>query len=167
MNNKAILTQAPIECPEKTVLPEWIDYNGHMNMAYYHVVFDQCLDYVFDLLGVGADYVRDQGSSMFSREVHVNYLAEAIEGQTLLVTFALLDHDSKRLHFLEQMYSKDSKELLATSEQLALHVNMAQRKSAPFPPEIRGQLEALADAHKTLPFPQAAGRTIGIRRSPR
>ncbi len=165
MDNNTILTQAPIECPEKTVLPEWIDYNGHMNMAYYHVVFDQSLDHVFDLLGVGADYVREQGSSMFSREVHVNYLAEAVARQTLFVTFALLDYDSKRLHFLEQMFSKDGHELLATSEQLAIHVDMAQRKSAPFPPEIRGRLEALAQAHKSLPFPQAAGRTIGIRRS--
>jgi len=62
---------APIICPRRKVLPEWIDYNGHLNMAYYHVIFDKALDEVFDQLGIGVEYVRNDGGTSFTMEVHV------------------------------------------------------------------------------------------------
>ena len=82
----------------------WIDYNGHMNMAFYNLVFDQCLDFVFDQLGIGAAYVKTEGGSCFTREIHVNYLAELSLGDPIRVTFQLLDWDAKRLHYFEEMY---------------------------------------------------------------
>ena len=118
------MSSTPIVCPPNSVQEAWIDYNGHMNMAFYNLVFDQALDFVFDELGVGADYVKNRGGSCFTREIHVNYLAELSLGEPIRVTFQLLDWDAKRLHFFEEMYHADAGYLAATSEQLALHVDM-------------------------------------------
>lgn len=164
MNQQHPLDQSPIACPDQQVLRDWIDYNGHMNMAYYHVVFDQSLDYVFDALGIGAAYVQSDQCSMFSREVHVNYLAEATLDQHLQVTWQLLDFDAKRLHFFQHMRDAQTGAVLATSEQLAMHVDMNSRRTAPFPEPVTLQLRALEQRHRSLATPPEAGRSIGIRR---
>lgn len=153
---------APIVCPPNAVQEAWIDYNGHMNMAFYNLVFDQCLDFVFDELGIGAEYVKTGGGSCFTREIHVNYLRELSLGDPLRVTFQLLDWDIKRLHFFEQMYHAEAGYLAATSEQLALHVDMQTRRTAPFPDEIRARLAALMESHRALGRPEQVGHVIGI-----
>jgi len=158
--------EAPIACPPRKVEKQWIDYNGHMNVAYYVLLFDQCLDYVYNLLGIGEDYVRTQGGSCFTREIQVNYLSELTLGDPVVVEFQLLDWDEKRLHFLETMRHADQGYLAATAEQLALHVDMTNRRTAPFPDAIQQRLTALMDAHSTLAKPDEVGQTIGIRRNP-
>jgi acyl-CoA thioester hydrolase len=161
------MTTAPIECPAQTVEDGWIDYNGHMNMAFYNLAFDRAVDHVYDRLGIGADYVRLRGGSCFTREVHVNYLRELSAGDPIRVTFQLLDWDAKRLHFFEEMYHADQGYLAATSEQLALHVSMTSRSTHPFPQDIQAHLEELMSAHSQLQTPARVGRVMGIRRSSR
>jgi acyl-CoA thioester hydrolase len=156
---------SPVTCPEQRVEPAWIDYNGHLNMAFYHVLFDRALDHVYDLLGVGADYTRSGAGSCFTLEVHVNYLNELVQGDPVHITFQLLDHDSKRLHFYEEMFHGRTGELAATSEQLALHVDMGSRRSAPFPERIQNRIERLMRAHTQLPTPERVGQRMGIRRA--
>ena len=85
---------APFVSSGMKVEPAWIDYNGHLNMAYYNVLFDRAVDEVFELLGCGADYVK-KGFSTFTAEVHVRYLRELKEGDPVRVTFQLLDYDCK------------------------------------------------------------------------
>ena len=106
-------------CPERRVESAWIDYNGHMNMAYYHVLFDQALDHVFDDLGVGAAYVASGAGSCFTAEVHVAYLDELSEADPVRVSYQLLDWDEKRLHLFAEMHHATAGYLAATSEQLA------------------------------------------------
>ena len=130
------MQETPIVCPQKIVDPAWIDYNGHMNMAYYNLIFDKCLDYVYDNIGIGAAYTQKAGGSCFTLEVHVNYLRELVLGDPVKVTFQLLDWDAKRLHYFEEMYHAEKGYLAATSEQLALHVDMESRRSAEFPDHI-------------------------------
>lgn len=157
---------SPIVCPRQQIEKAWIDYNGHMNMAFYNVVFDRGLDHVYDRLGVGENYVASGGGSCFTMEVHVNYLQELVFGDPVTVTFQLLDRDAKRLHFFEHMYHAEQGYLAATSEQLALHVDMAARRSAPFPDDVMARLDRLMACHAGLPRPEQAGRAIGIRRRP-
>jgi len=154
-----------ITCPIQTVEPGWIDYNGHMNMAFYNLAFDRALDHVYDQLGIGADYVRSGGGSCFTAEIHVNYLQELMLGDPLRVTYQLLDIDAKRLHFFESMYHADTGFLAATSEQLALHVDMTSRRTAPFPELVQSRLTQLWSSHRELERPPQAGRVIGIRRT--
>jgi acyl-CoA thioester hydrolase len=155
---------APIVCPDQSVEPEWIDYNGHMNMAYYNLAFDRALDHVYDRLGIGVEYVRTQGGSCFTAEIHVNYLRELLQGDPIRVTFQLLDCDAKRLHFFESMYHATEGYLAATSEQLALHVDMTSRRASPLPEGVQKALAELMTAHAQLPRPPQAGRSIGIKR---
>ena len=156
---------SPILCPATQVEPQWIDYNGHMNMAYYHLVFDQGVDFAYDKLGVGADYLA-QGGSCFTREVHVHYLSELALGEPIQVTWQLLDWDAKRLHFFEQMYrgTPDAANLVATSEQMALHVDMQTRRTAAFPAFIQVKLEKMMASHQALERPPQVGTLMQIKR---
>jgi len=153
---------APLICPQRTVERAWIDYNGHMNMAYYNVVFDQALDHVFDRLGIGADYVNAGRGSVFTAEIHVTYLRELKLGDPLLVTFQLLDWDDKRIHYFEEMSHARDGYLAATSEQIGLHVDLTTRKAAPFPIDVQPRIDALMRAHRELPRSDRVGHVMGV-----
>ena len=122
---------APFVSSVMKVEPAWIDYNGHLNMAYYNVLFDRAVDEVFELLGCGADYVKQQQKSFFTAEVHVRYLRELAAGDPVRMTVQLLDHDPKRLHYFEQLFHAREGWVSATSENMSLHVDMTERKAAP------------------------------------
>lgn len=158
------MSVTPIVCPDQRVEAAWIDYNGHMNMAFYNLAFDRALDHVYDQLGIGAEYVRTGGGSCFTAEIHVNYVQELLLDDPIRVTFQLLDWDAKRLHFFEAMYHAEQGYLAATSEQLALHVDMTSRRTAQFPDTVQTRLSALMQDHARLERPAQVGRVIGIRR---
>ncbi len=153
---------APVVCPPQTVIKDWIDYNGHLNMAFYNVIFDKGVDHVYDYLGIGADYALSGIGSCFTLEVHVHYIQELSLDDTVEVHFQLLDFDSKRIHFFEQMYHQSQGYLAATSEQIGLHVDMASRRAAPFPDEVLSKLANLQAQHAKLAIPPQVGHVIGI-----
>jgi acyl-CoA thioester hydrolase len=142
---------------------DWIDYNGHLNMAYYNVIFDRGADDAFDTLGLGAAYARERRHTTYTAEVHVCYVRELHLGDGVRVTFQLLDHDEKRLHAYQEIRHRDGW-LAATSESLTLHVDMSGPKVAPFPADILARMVAMREAHAGLPAPERAGRSIAIRR---
>lgn len=141
----------------------WIDYNGHLNMAYYNVIFDRCADQALAALGMGLDYVQDRKLTIYTAEVHICYVRELHLGDTVTVSFQLIDHDEKRLHAYQEIHHGDGW-LAATSETMSLHIDMSGPKVAPFPPEIMENVEAMRALHATLPRPQRIGRSIGIKR---
>ena len=153
---------APFVSSVMRVEPAWIDYNGHLNMAYHNVLFDRAVDEVFELLGCGADYVKSRRQSCFTAEVHVRYLRELHSGDPVRVTFQLLGHDAKRLHYFEELHHAEENWLSATSENMALHIDMDARKTAAFPTDIAARLERMKAAHATLPIPDGAGRRIAM-----
>jgi len=144
------------------VEPGWIDYNGHLNMAYYNVLFDRAVDEAFELLGCGLDYVRTRRHSCFTAEVHVRYLRELHAGDAVRVTFQLLDYDAKRMHYFEQLFHAAEGWVSATSENMSLHVDMAAGKTVAFPHEIACHLARMRASHAHLPRPEAAGRRIAM-----
>jgi acyl-CoA thioester hydrolase len=156
------IVSGPLLCPPRTVERAWIDYNGHMNMAYYNLVFDQALDYVFDTLGIGAAYVRDRKGSLFTVEIHVHYLQELSLGDPIRVQYQLLDWDDKRIHYYGELYHGTEGYLSATSEQLALHVDMRTRKATAFPDDIAAGIDVLMCAHAALPRPERVGHVMSI-----
>ncbi len=157
------LMQAPLISPTQIVIEDWIDYNGHLNMAFYNVIFDRAVDHFYDLLGVGSIYARSGAGSCFTLEVHVHYLSEVSLNEELELHLQLLDYDNKRLHFFQRMYSKSKGYLAATSEQLALHVNMTTRRSGKFPQRVMNSLGHMAAAHQKLDIPPQAGHQISIK----
>src|SRR5262245_3093786 len=144
------------------VEPAWIDYNGHLNMAYYNVLFDRAVDEAYDLLGIGADYANKRQHSLYTAEAHVRYLRELHANDPVRVTFQLLGYDAKRVHYFEQLVHATEGFLSATSENLAIHVDMASRRSAPLSTSALDRLEKMSASHRRLPGPQAAGRSVGM-----
>jgi len=149
-------------CPPRTVERAWIDYNGHMNMAYYNLVFDQALGHVYDVLGIGAAYVKHRHGSLFTVEIHVHYVRELALGDPIRVQYQLLDWDDKRLHYFGEMYHGTEGYLSATSEQLALHVDMNTRKATPFPDDIKETIGAMMREHAALLRPDRVGHVMAI-----
>src|SRR5260370_28506122 len=131
-------------------------------MASYNVLFDRAVDEVLELLGCGSDYVKSRRQSCFTAEVHVRYLRELHAGDPVRVTFQLLDFDAKRLHFFEQLFHAIDGWVAATSENMALHVDMAAGKTAAFPSDVAASLTRMKAAHAKLPVPEAAGRRIAM-----
>ena len=157
---------APIPVPFVSkpmhVEPGWIDLNGHMNLAYYQVLFDRNFDDVLAFAGFGPDYLAETNHSIFAGEVHICYRREVRLEDPVLVSWQLLGLDAKRMHFYSEMHHATEGWLAATSENISLHVDMAARRVAPFLPGSDTILRRIAEAHAALPTPALAGRRIAM-----
>lgn len=158
--------ESPLCLYRSVVLPEWIDYNGHMNIAYYVLVFDHATDALIDYLGMGNDYRLQTQCSTFVLETHVNFQRELIAGDPLRITTQLLGFDSKRIHYFHRMYQAEKRLLAATTELIIIHVDLIQRCSIPMPMPILDRLNTIMTQHLQLPRPPQSGRVIGIRSKP-
>ncbi len=155
---------APLDLHRETVKADWIYYNGHMNVAYYVLVFDHGTDVFLDHIGLDEAYRSETGGSVFVVEAHVTYESEAHEGEPLRVTTQVLDADGKRLHIFHRMHRADDDAVIATNELMILHVDLSSRRSTALPETILARLRPLAEAHLALPRPPQAGSVIGIRK---
>jgi acyl-CoA thioester hydrolase len=159
--------RAPIEAPLRlhgcTVAPEWVDYNRHMSESCFLLVFGNNADAFFRFIGIDEDY-RSAGHSLYTSETHLHHRREAAEGEPLALTLQLLDHDSRRVHLYQEMLHGDSGAVLATAEQLLVHVDTAAGRSTDLPDVLLERLRAIQQAHAVLPWPERAGRPMGIRR---
>lgn len=152
----------PLELHKEIIRPEWIDYNGHMNVAYYTLVFDHAVDALFEHIGLGAGY-RDAGSgSTFAAEQHVTYNREVVEGDEVRIETRLVGFDEKRIHHYHEMFHAADGYLAATTEFLSLHVDLATRRVGPMPAEIMDRLAPLHAAHAALPPADNIGRMIKV-----
>lgn len=142
----------------------WLDYNGHLNMAYYNVLFDRAVEEAFLLVGLGEEYLKRRNCSYFTAEVHVRYVRELGPADPVRVTLQLLDFDEKRMYFFQQLFHAEEGWISATSEQMSLHVDMSAKRVAPFPADVSRRLAAMLAAHRQMPRPEAAGRRIAMPR---
>ncbi|MGR3322276.1 MAG: thioesterase family protein [Pseudooceanicola sp.] len=148
----------------QSLKPDWIDFNGHLNMAYYVVLFDWGVDEVQEELGLGIPYSEaDHPFTTFSAEFHTRYLRELPPDATVYSTFRLLDVSPKAYHFCQQLYHTDGW-LSATGEGISLHIDQSGPKVAPYPPEVLANLEAMLAAHSAEPVPDWVGKPMGVRR---
>lgn len=154
----------PLIVLRMAVKPEWIDYNGHMNVAYYLLAFDLAADAFFDRMGFDHAYRTRTGFSTFAMEAHICYLREVQAGDPLRFEIQMLDLDAKRFHYVNMMYHDRENFLAATCEWISTGMNMAERKTAPMPPDVLSRFAALRAAHQAVPVPPQVGRVIGIRR---
>jgi acyl-CoA thioester hydrolase len=164
-------TPATAEAPDRRgpflssvmrIEPAWIDYNGHLNMAYYNVLFDRAIDELWLELGIGPGYMKERHGSTFTAECHVRYLREIHQDDPVQIVILLLAADEKRLHTFEELRHATEGWLSATSENIHLHVDISARKTAPFPPDIRRRIESVTDAHRGIIRPEGIGRKIAM-----
>ena len=152
----------PIIEHEDVVRPEWIDSNGHMNLAYYVVVFDLATDKFYAALGVGDAYREATGNSCFTAETHTVYEREVRLGERLRVHTWLLGSDAKRLHYFHELFHVESGERSAVQELMALHIDMRVRRVAPFPEAQRTALRDAVARYAPAQPPKGTGRRIAM-----
>lgn len=146
------------------VIPDWIDVNGHMNVAYYVLIFDRAVDDLWARLGITDEYIATTRGSTFAVENHITWQRELKEGERYVVTSQLLAYDEKRIHQLQRMYHADEGFLAATGEWMNLHVNLDTRRVSPWPEKTLRELAALVSEQGDLPLPAEAGKTMHVKR---
>lgn len=146
---------------QTAVLPEWVDYNGHLRDAFYLLIFSYATDTFMDRIGLACDDRANSGTSLFTLEAHINYLHEVKLGAQVEVQTQVIGHDHKRLHLFHSLHIGAS-EALAASEQMLLHVDLAGPKSAPFSAGSLQLLEAFIADQGELAAPQCVGKVISL-----
>ena len=152
-----------VEVLRGRVLPEWIDLNDHMNVAYYLLAFDQAVDSLWQKFGLTEDYVRTHNNSTIAVESHVTWQSEIVEGDPYVVTSQILAFDDKRIHQFQRMYQADKGFLAATCEWMNLHFDTSIRRVAPWPDEIRARIADFADNQGQHPWPVEAGQRMHVK----
>ncbi len=156
---------APLCLLKTTVAPQWVDYNGHMSESCYLLVFGDNSDAFFRLVGIDEDY-RAAGHSLYTVQTHLHNLNEVAQGEPIRLILQMLDADDKRIHLFHAMFHGISGDLLATAEQMLVHVDMSAGRSLAMPADLLARVQAIRAAHAVLPRPAQAGQPIGIRRKP-
>ena len=148
------------------VEPAWVDYNGHLNDAYYMVIFSYATDSLMARMGLDAAGRAATGHTMYTLEIHLNYVQEVHAGVAVEVRTQFLGMDAKRLHIFNTLHRQDDGTLLATNEQMLANIDASNAevgpKTAPFLPEIAAVLLPLVQAHANLPRPANAGRSVAL-----
>lgn len=160
------MTNAPVIYRTR-IKPEWLDYNNHMNVAYYVLIFDEAGVELVSDLGLSEAVTAATHISWMVLENHITYNNEVVLDQPVDITCQLLDHDAKRLHLYFEMHAHaddGSTYLAATLEQMAMCVNLETRRSSEFPTDVATAIDQMAQQQAELPRPDGIGRSIGIRR---
>jgi acyl-CoA thioester hydrolase len=161
-----LVTRAPLDIHTSKVLPEWVDWNGHMNVAFYVTAFDQASGAFMRNMGLGRRYVDGKLGMTFVLETHVTYDREMREGAPMRFTTQLLGRDAKKVHLFHEMHHAEQGYLAATNETIVMNIDFASRRSAPWPVPVAERLETLWAAHRDLPRPAKAGRVMGLKKAP-
>ncbi len=162
MNKQAI--PAPFE-DRLTVQAEWLDPNGHMNVAFYLRAVDDGSNAFFDDIGLGWGYTQGGVGSIFVTGCNVDFRQELFAGNRLRVTTQLIDASHKLIHCYAELFNEDDGYLAATCETLYMHIAFATRRSAPIPTSAQQRLTQILSAHQALlGTPATLGRSLGIRR---
>ncbi len=151
---------APIKTLSRAVPVDWVDYNGHMNEARYLETFGAATDRFMTLIGCDAAYIEG-GGSYFTVETHLRHLGEVRAGESISVETQVLKGEGKKLHLFHWMRAGDG--LLATGEQMLIHVSLGTRRASEPGAEVAGALARVAATHAGLPWPEGAGAAIGSR----
>jgi len=149
-----------VEVTGGQVRPEWLDYNGHMNVAYYVLAFDLVIDLQFDAIGLTLELRDPEGHSCFAAESHVMWHRELHLGDPLRFEWQLLAYDGKRMHSFHRLYHAEKGWLAASAEWLQLSIDMKRRRVAPWPEPVLQRIAAIWDRQRDLPRPADAGRRV-------
>jgi acyl-CoA thioester hydrolase len=144
------------------VQPGWVDYNNHLNDGYYTVIFSDATTALMAHIGLGPEQRAATHHTIFTLEMHTNYLLEVKGGVEVRVETQFLGHDAKRLHIFHTMHRGNEAEIVATNEQMLLSIDMSGPRAASFQPGVLAKIEAIWQAHKDLPRHKNAGRSIGL-----
>ena len=133
----------------KKIIKDWIDYNGHMNLSYYILVFDMGAEVILSKFEMGEHSAKTTKKSTMVVETRTNYLKEVKENEEVIISLSYFDHDKKRLHYKLEMYEKSNNNLSATTEVLALYMNLNERKVSEFEKEKIKNMDNFINLNKS------------------
>jgi acyl-CoA thioester hydrolase len=146
------------------VKPEWIDVNGHMNVAWYVLIFDLAVDDLWAEFGITDEYIRETNGSTFAVDCHITYQAELLENDPYIVTSQILAYDEKRIHHFQRLYHAETQILAATAEWMNLYIDLGSRKVSTWPEWILANLAKITSRQPEFTMPDEVGRQIKIRK---
>ena len=154
-----------MRCPSNVVKikPEWIDHNGHLNVAYFVLAFDFATDAVYEEWAIGFTYQEQSGCSVFTLGMNVDYHKELFADDQVEIRTQLLDWDRKRIHYFHTMHEVATGEIAATNECLGINVNLKNKRSSSFPVDVQQKLAEIHREHSIIEKPKNYGRNLGIR----
>ena len=138
----------PVHVTNQLIQKEWTDYNDHLNMAYYVLIFDKAWEVVLEKFKMGESSAKTTKMSTMVVETHTTYNSEVKEGDEDEIVLTFFDHDKKRLHFRLEMYEKKTNKLSATIEMLSLYINLNERKVAEFDEERTKIMDSFISTNK-------------------
>ena len=156
---------SPFRTKNQTVLSEWIDYNGHMNVAYYTLAFDKALDFFFeDVLNIGPSFVEKNKEGPFALKASYNYFSELLESESFFVDISILDFDSKRVHVFGEMRKDKSLELSAVFETVLMNMDLSARKVKQYPDRVLELFKLFKSSLDQDKIPSEIGRKITLKK---
>lgn len=153
----------PLRLVDTRVNAAWIDYNGHMTEHRYLQLFGETTDELLRVIGVDFNYIQ-AGHSYYTVETHIRHLGEAKVAQPLYTTCQILASDDKRIHVFYRIHDTASTNVIATAEQMLLHVDAKAGKAVPAPEAVLAKIRPIAEAHAKLAPPEGTGRHVGQRK---
>ena len=138
-----------VHIANQIIKKEWTDYNDHMNMAYYILVFDQVWENMLEKFKMGENSAKTKNMSTMVVETYTTYNNEVKEGDEVEINLTFFDHDKKRLHFKMEMIEKSSQKLSATLEMLSLYIDLNKRKVSEFEEEKLKIMDNFINLNKT------------------
>ena len=159
------ILSSPYKTRNQKVLPEWIDYNGHMNVAYYTLAFDKALDFFFeDVLGIGPSFVEKNKEGPFALKASYNYFSELLEEEIFFVDISILDFDSKRVHLFGQMRKDKSLELSAVFETVLMNMDLSARTVKQYPDRVLELFSVCKSSLMVDNIPIEIGKKITLKK---
>jgi acyl-CoA thioester hydrolase len=160
---------AGIPLYQTPILPEWIDYNGHLRDAYYGLIVSYATDALMDRIGIDAAYRERTGCTLYTVEMHIHYLHEVKRADTAIVAVRIAGADSKRIHAALEFLRAGHTELAASAEVMLLHVRQQGEtvRATPFPPAVATAIAQLQAASAALEPAGPASRQLGLPAAPR
>ena len=159
------ILSSPYKTRNQKVLPEWIDYNGHMNVAYYTLAFDKALDFFFeDVLGIGPSFVEKNKEGPFALKASYNYFSELLEEEIFFVDISILDFDSKRVHLFGEMRKDKSEELSAVFETVLMNMDLSARTVKQYPDRVLELLRIFKSSLVVDNIPIEIGKRITLKK---
>ena len=155
--------EVPLRLPSRKVLKSWIDYNGHMNVAYYTMAIDNSIDHFLEeILGIGETHAKINDQGPFVVQANFSYLNEMVYKQKFFVQCSLINFNTKKMHLFLELISTNNNKIMAYSEQLLLNVNLKKRKTENYSEWVLKRLKQLKNDHKDIQFPENIGLSIKI-----
>jgi len=154
----------PFQTKTKRVEETWIDYNGHMNVAYYTMAFDDAIDEFLDKnIGLSSSFIKENGQGSYALQTQYRYLNELLLGSTFMVVIFVADHTSKRMHLMLKMSNTNSSITFATCETILVNVDLKNRKSCNYPEFAQTKIRKLYEAASNLRSSTELGHPIGLQ----